>query len=95
MRCNRLAMTFAVALAVLLVPASVAAAGPGLQWPRHFVPVLPKVPASTLVVKTAAMLPGANYPWVQPLFVRGLTTLRADIRVPAWTQPPASIPISA
>ena len=96
MRCYRQVMTLVVATVAALVLASVGAAGPGPQWPRpqqHVAPT-PKVPALALVVKTAAMLPGADYPWVQPLFIGAYPKLPADIRV-QWTQPPATIPISA
>jgi hypothetical protein len=91
MRSYRLVVALAAALSALLVFASTAAAGPAPMWPVTTAPPVPKAPASALVVKTAAMLPAAGYPWVQPLFLGAYPTLRAHIHVSS-TQPPATIP---
>lgn len=94
MRSYRLVVALAAAFAAVLVFASAVAAGPAPTWPAPKAPAAPKVPASALVVKTAAMLPSAGYPWVQPLFLGGRPTLRAHMTVRS-TQPPAAIPIAA
>ena len=98
MRTIRLTCVLLVAFAMLARLAASASAGPG---PRK-APTVRKqtptpVPASAIVPKTAAMLPGAVYPWVQPHFVRVGGVLLASplhaIRLSTTTQPPAWIRI--
>lgn len=99
MRTIRLTCVLLVAFATFALLAASAAAGPG---PRGPTPTLRKqtttpVPASAVVPKTVAMLPGAAYPWLQPHFVRvggvSLAILPRTIRLSTMTQPPASIHI--
>jgi hypothetical protein len=59
-----------VALAALTVFVTTAAAAPGPR-PRYLRPtttVEKPIPAADIVVKTAAMLGGSAYPWVQPMW---------------------------
>ncbi len=96
MRTKRLMFVLVVAFATLAY-ASVAAAESGpIRPPHKTTPVTKQVPASAIVPKTVAMLPGANYPWVQPIWTRVdgvlLPVLPHRIQV-AFTQPPASTPI--
>lgn len=98
MRTIRLTFVVLVAFATLALLAASAAAGPGpARSPTVRKQVPTPVPASAIVAKTAAMLPGAAYPWVQPHFTRvgdvTLATLPHAIRLSTATQLPASIRI--
>jgi len=96
-RCAVLMLLVACGAPALLAP--VAAAGPGpARRPIVTSPATPLPTASALVVKTTAMLPGAAYPWVQPVWATVGHALRPTVRlVPAGhsTQPPATIRITA
>jgi hypothetical protein len=91
---TKLVLLVLVALAALAVFVTTAAAAPGPRL-RGLVPTPPApkpVPAAALVPKTAAMLPGSAYPWVQPIWqtIDGVVvvTLPRTIAT-ANTQPPA------
>ena len=98
MRTIRLTFVLLVAFATLALLAASAAAGPGpVKTPPVRKQITTPVPASAVVPKTAAMLPGAVYPWVQPHFVRvggvRLAILPHAIHLATTTQPPAWIHI--
>src|SRR5581483_4675577 len=97
MRTIRPTLVLAVAVVVLALLAAAAAAMPAPVRPPTVRHATTPVPASALVPKTAAMLPGAAYPWVEPHFVRTggvtLAILPHAIRLSTMTQPPAAIRI--
>ena len=99
MRTIRLTLVLLVAFATLAVLAASAAGGLGPRGPSPTVrdQTAAPVPASAIVRKTAAMLPGSTYPWVQPHWVRvggvSLASLPRSIRLSTTTQPPEWIHI--
>lgn len=99
MRTIRRSFVLLVAFAaVALFSASTAAGlsprGPG---PTVRTQTTAPIPASAIVPKTAAMLGGSAYPWVQPYWVHvggvSLARLPHAVRLSTGTQPPAWIPI--
>jgi hypothetical protein len=94
MRTKPVLLVLLVAFAALAFLVSTAAAAPGhRRLPQTTTTHVAKpIPAADLVAKAAAMLPGATYPWVQPIWrtVHGvvIVTLPRTI-VTANTQPPA------
>ena len=97
MRTKRLMLVFLVAFATFASYVAAAAAGPGPYWPPRTTHATKPVPASVIVPKTVAMLPGAAYQWLQPTWARvgsaSLPTLPRAIGA-GTTQPPAWIPIA-
>jgi hypothetical protein len=94
MRTIRLTFVLLAAFVTLALLAASASAGPGpSKAPTVRKQIPTPVPASAIVPKTLAMLPGAAYPWVQPHFVRvgGVTLARLPhaVRLSTTTQPPA------
>ena len=70
MRTKPVLLVLLVALAALtvLVTTAVAAPGPRERGLTIKTPPATPIPASVLVPKTAAMLAGSTYPWVQPMW---------------------------
>ena len=97
MRTKRLMLVFLVAFATFASYAAVAAAGPGPYWPPRTTHATKPVPASVIVPKTVATLPGGTYSWSQPIWVRvggvSMPTLSHATHA-GTTQPPAWIPIA-
>jgi hypothetical protein len=94
MRTKPVLLVLLVAFAALVLLVGSAAAAPGHRhlMPTTTTPAAQPVPAADLVPKTAAMLPGSAYPWVQPswqtLASVTIVTLPETIAT-ANTQPPA------
>lgn len=94
MRTKLVLLVLLVAFAALALVVGTAAAAPGRGGLllRTTTSAAKPVPAADLVAKTAAMLPGSAYPWVQPVFQTAhgvvVVTLPRTI-VTANTQPPA------
>jgi hypothetical protein len=90
MRTKLVSLVLLVALAALTLPVSAAAApGRGGLLHRTTTSAAKPVPAADLVAKSAAMLPGSAYPWVQPVFqtahgVVVVTLPRTNTQPPAW-----------
>src|SRR5512133_877498 len=99
MRTIHLTFVLLVAFATLALLADAAAAGPGPRRPSLTVskPTTTPIPASAIVPKTAAVLAGSTYPWVQPHWIRvggmSLAILPRTIRLSTITQPPMMIHI--
>jgi len=88
MRTKLVPLVLLVALAAFALVVSPAAARPG---PRHPPPTT-ATHAAKPVPKTAAMLPGSAYPWVQPVWrtVNGVVVVTLPRTIgSANTQPPA------
>jgi len=99
MRTKHPMLVLLVAFATFVSCVATAAAWPGPRWPipPRTTHVTKTVPASVIVPKTAAMLPGAAYPWVQPTWIHvgGVLMPTVSRAMPAGTtQPPAWIPIA-
>ena len=97
MRTMRSLLVPLVAFAALAL-AALAAAGTVARWPvpQQATHTAKPVPAPAFVVTTASRLPGAAYPWVQPVWVRvgGVTLPTVPHTAGATsTQPPARIAI--
>ena len=97
MRTMRSLLVLLVAFAALAVAAA-AVAGTVARWPVPQSTAHTAKPAVTpaVVLPTAATLPAATYPWVQPVWTRvGAVTLPALPRATGatTTQPPAWIAI--
>ena len=94
MRTKPVLLVLLVALAALAVFVTTAAAAPGprLRGLTLTTPAATPVPAAALVAKTAAMLGGSAYPWVQPIWQTAdgvvVVTLPRTIAT-TNTQPPA------
>ena len=94
MRTKPVLLVLLVALAALTVLVTTAAAAPGprLRGLTITTTAAKPVPAAALVPKTAAMLAGSAYPWVQPVWrtVHGvvIVTLPRTVATVS-TQPPA------
>jgi hypothetical protein len=89
---TKLVLLGAFAALVLLVDTAAAAPGRGPRLSTATTPAAKPVPAADLVPKTTAMLPGAAYPWVQPIWqtVDGVVVVTLPRTVAtANTQPPA------
>jgi hypothetical protein len=99
MRTKRLMLVFLVAFATFASFVAAAAAGPGPHWPipPRTTHATKPVPASVIVPKTVATLPGGTYSWSQPIWVRvggvSMPTLSHATHA-GTTQPPAWIPIA-
>ena len=94
MRTKPVLVVLLVAFAALAVLIGSAVAAPGHRhlMPTTTTPAAKPVPAAELVPKTAAMLPGSAYPWVQPSWqtVHGVTVVALPRAIAtANTQPPA------
>jgi len=88
MRTKLVLLVLLVAFAALALVVSTAAARPGPRRPPQ--PTTPR--AAKPVPKTAAMLPGSAYPWVQPVWrtVHGVVVVTLPRVIgSANTQPPA------
>jgi hypothetical protein len=86
----------ALVLSVLLVALVIASAASSIVFPptTHSKSAQTPVPAWVVVPKTAAMLPCADYPWAQPVWLRvgGMTIPKAVYHAGgSSTQPPAWI----
>jgi hypothetical protein len=93
MRAKLVLLVLLVAFAALALEVNTATA---LVGPRHRLPATTRaatpVPAADRVPKTAAMLAGSAYPWVQPVWqtVHGVVVVKPPRTiVTANTQPPA------
>jgi hypothetical protein len=97
MSAKRLLLVLVVAFATLAFGALLATAAPGPRWPKPVTtPATKPLPAAVIAPKSAAMLSGSSYPWVQPKWVRvhGVTLPILPLAIVVGTvQPPASIPI--
>ena len=100
MRARRTVRLLLLALAIYAIAAVSAVSAAAALAPSRTQPlrttVVPPAPAA-VVVKTAAVLPGASYPWVYPVWTGtgvvtrlGTTASLGDAPV----QPPAWIPIA-
>ena len=95
MRTKPVLLALLVALAAVTVLATTAAAAPGrlrLYAPTTTTSATKPVPAADLVPKTTASIPGAGYPWVQPIWqtVDGVVVVTLPRTIATTTtQPPA------